>query len=111
MVLLARRRHRRPVELGARAGVGPVLGPAPGHVGRVLGQGREPEPAATFLHRDRIVEVPGHELAVVVEHELRAVELLAPVVHSHAVVEVREVHWVGVVEVDGPLEVLERAAL
>jgi len=111
VVLLARRRHRRPVELGARAGVGPVLGPAPGHVGRVLGQGREPEPAATFLHRDRIVEVPGHELAVVVEHELRAVELLAPVVHSHAVVEVREVHWVGVVEVDGPLEVLERAAL
>ena len=97
-----------------RAGVGrvgPVFAPAPGHVGRVLGQRREAEPAATFLHRDGVVEVPGHQLAVVVEHELRAVELLAPVVHAHPVVEVGEVHGVGLVEVDGPLEVLERAAL
>lgn len=86
-------------------------GPPTGHVGRVLGERRESEPTAAGLDLRRIVHVPGHELTVVIEHELRSVQLLPTVVHADAVVEVCEVHGVGLVEVDGPLEVLECTAL
>ena len=72
---------------------------------------REPEAGAAGVDRDRIVDRPRLELAVVAEHELRAVQLVAPVVHPHPVGEVGEVYRVGVAARDRDLEHVEAAAL
>ena len=63
------------------------------------------------VDRGGIVDRPRHQVAALVEHELRSVELIAPVGHADPVEEVRQVHGIGVAVRDRAFERLEAALL